>query len=177
MQNLEIALSEAADGDTAGLAEIYEHERSSLAKAAARITHDKSTAEDIVHDAFAQILRDAAQFDPARGSARGWIYAIVRNTALKSLRRSAHEIPTSEEILQSMAEHRGQPEDPQRRIDATQALETLLVEMEPRRRATIVMALIDGKTHADIAKSLGIPIGTIKAWIRRELAALRAKLG
>ena len=94
MQNLEVALSEAADGDTAGLAEIYELEKSSLAKAATRITRDKSTAEDIVHDAFAQILRDAYQFEPARGSARGWIYAIVRNTALKSLRRSAREVPT-----------------------------------------------------------------------------------
>ena len=51
------------------------------------------------------------------------------------------------------------------------------MEMEPRRRATIVMALIDGRTHADIAQALGIPIGTIKTWIRRELAALRAKLG
>ena len=177
MQSFELALSEAACGDTAGLAEIYEHEKSSLARAATRITHDKSTAEDIVHDAFALILRDAYQFDPARGSARGWIYAIVRNTALKSVRKTAHEVPTRDETLQFLIENCSPSDDPQRRIDATQALEAFLVEMEPRRRATIVLALIDGKTHADIAETLGIPIGTVKAWIRRELAALRAKLG
>jgi RNA polymerase sigma-70 factor (ECF subfamily) len=47
-----------------------------------RIVHDRSRSEDVIHDAFAQILRYAKNFDPARGSARGWIYAIVRNSAL-----------------------------------------------------------------------------------------------
>jgi RNA polymerase sigma-70 factor, ECF subfamily len=45
--------------------------------------------------------------------------------------------------------------------------------LEPRRRASLILAIIDGRTHAEISKYLGIPVGTVKAWVRRELIALR----
>jgi RNA polymerase sigma-70 factor (ECF subfamily) len=38
------------------------------------------------------------------------------------------------------------------------------------------MAIVDGRTHAEIAQYLGVPIGTVKAWIRRELITLRDRL-
>jgi RNA polymerase sigma-70 factor, ECF subfamily len=44
-----------------------------LRAVAHRIVRDVSRAEDVIHEAFAQILRDAKSFDPARGSAGGWI--------------------------------------------------------------------------------------------------------
>src|SRR6202166_2565834 len=79
----ERALLECASGSRSAVGKIYAREKTQLRAVAHRIVRDKSRAEDVIHDAFAQILRYAKNFDPARGSARGWIYAIVRNTALK----------------------------------------------------------------------------------------------
>ena len=84
--NYETALLECASGSQSAVGKIYAREKDQLRAMAHRIVHDRSRAEDVIHDAFAQILRDAKNFDPARGSARGWIYAIVRNTALKMRR-------------------------------------------------------------------------------------------
>ena len=47
---------------------------------------DLGEIQRFVHDAFLQIWRRAASFDPARGAARPWVYAIVRNRALTILR-------------------------------------------------------------------------------------------
>src|SRR3954467_11360638 len=81
--NYERALIECAAGSQSAVGEIYAREKDQLRAVAHRIVHDMCRAEDVIHDAFAQILRCAKSFDPTRGSARGWIYTIVRNTALK----------------------------------------------------------------------------------------------
>ena len=49
-------------------------------------------------------------------------------------------------------------------------------DLQSRRRASLILAIIDGRTHAEISKYLGIPVGTVKAWVRRELIALRERL-
>src|ERR1700681_2332087 len=87
--NYERALLECASGSRSTVGKIYAREKTQLRAVAPRIVRDKSRAEDVLHDAFAQILRYAKNFDPARGSARGWIYAIVRNTALKMMQGNA----------------------------------------------------------------------------------------
>src|ERR1700758_723408 len=73
--NYETALLECASGSRSAVGKIYAREKAQLRAVAHRIVRDKSRAEDVIHDAFAQILRYANNFDPARGSARGWIYA------------------------------------------------------------------------------------------------------
>src|ERR1700730_8430789 len=102
--NYETALIECASGSRSAVGKIYAREKDQLRAVAHRIVHDRSCAEDVIHDAFAQILRDAKNFDPARGSARGWIYAIVRNTALKMHENARRELAFEDNILNAMCE-------------------------------------------------------------------------
>jgi RNA polymerase sigma-70 factor, ECF subfamily len=55
-------------------------------------------------------------------------------------------------------------------------LRAMLDQLEPRRRASLLLAIIDGRTHEEIAKYLHVPLGTVKGWIRRELVAMRRQL-
>ena len=102
--NYETALLECASGSQLAVGKIYAREKDQLRAVAHRIVHDMSRAEDVIHDAFAQILRDAKNFDPARGCARGWIYAIVRNTALKMRERARRELALENETLNAICE-------------------------------------------------------------------------
>ncbi len=61
---------------------------------AIRIVRRRELAEEAVHDAFVQIWRHAGRFDPALGSGRGWVFAIVRNRAINMLRDTSREQPT-----------------------------------------------------------------------------------
>jgi RNA polymerase sigma-70 factor (ECF subfamily) len=175
--NYETALLECAAGRQAALGRVYAYEKGRLRAVAHRIVHDREHAEDVIHDAFAQILRDARNFDPGRGSARAWIYAIVRNTALKSVQTAAREIAVADERLTTICDRNQQQTPAATDVAEGALLRKCLEELEPRRRASLILAIIDGRTHAEIAQYLGVPIGTVKAWIRRELIALRARLG
>ena len=169
--NYETALLECASGSPSAVGKIYAREKDQLRAVARRIVHDTSRAEDVVHDAFAQILRYAKNFDPARGSARGWIYAIVRNAALKMQEKARREL-----ALNAICEREQSVPNPASCIPDSMTLRTMLDQLEPKRRASLLLAIIDGRTHEEIAEYLRVPVGTIKAWIRRELVAMRRQL-
>ena len=76
---------------------LYEQEGARLLGVALRIVRQRALAEDIVHDACVNIWTRAASYDASRGSARGWIYSVVRNLALNAVRdgsRPANAPPT-----------------------------------------------------------------------------------
>jgi RNA polymerase sigma-70 factor (ECF subfamily) len=174
--NYETALLECASGSPSAVGKIYAREKDQLRAVARRIVHDTSRAEDVVHDAFAQILRCAEGFDPARGSARGWIYAIVRNTALKMQKNARRELALEDDTLNAICERKQSLPNPASCIPESMTLRTMLDQLEPKRRASLLLAIIDGRTHEEIAEYLRVPVGTIKAWIRRELVAMRRQL-
>ena len=174
--NYERALLECASGSQSAVGEIYAREKDHLRAVAHRIVHDKSRAEDVIHDAFAQILRFAKDFDPARGSARGWIYAIVRNTALKMQANARRELALDDDTLNAICEREQTVPNPASCVPDSMTLRTMLDQLEPKHRASLLLAIIDGCTHQEIAKYLGVPVGTVKAWIRRELVAMRRQL-
>ena len=175
--NYETALLECASGSRSAVGAIYAREKHQLRAVAQRIVHDMSRAEDVIHEAFAQILRDAKNFDPARGSARGWIHAIVRNTALKMRQNARRELALGDDTLNSICERKqSAAKNPASCIPDSMTLRTMLDQLEPKHRACLLLAIIDGCTHQEIAQYLGVPVGTVKAWIRRELVALRRQI-
>jgi RNA polymerase sigma-70 factor, ECF subfamily len=174
--NYERALLECASGSQSAVGEIYAREKDKLRAVAHRIVRDRSRAEDVIHDAFAQILRFAKDFDPARGSARGWIYAIVRNAALKMQANARREFALDGDALNTICERECSLPNPASSIPDSMALRTMLDQLEPNRRASVLLAIIDGRTHEEIAEYLQVPVGTVKAWIRRELMAMRRQL-
>ena len=62
------------------------------------------------------------------------------------------------------------------RLPEENALRRQLAGLDPKKRARLILAYVDGCTYREIAAQLGVPIGTAKAWIRRSLTALRAGL-
>jgi len=172
----EDALLECAAGDEAAIGTIYRNERTRLRGVVRRIVRNSDDVEDVIHDAFVQLLRDAGSFDPNRGSARGWIYQIVRNTALKRLRNAGRELALEDDKLHAIQDADCSLMGSESRMAEYAALRGCLEALEPQRRASLILAIIDGRTHAEIAAYLGTPIGTVKSWIRRELVALRDQL-
>lgn len=172
---LETALTRCAAGDRAALRLIFESEGPRLVAVAARIVRRRELAEEVVQEGFLQIWTKAHQYAPDRGSARGWIYAIVRNRALNMLRDGAREELTGEEFLTDLqdAEHVEQAASAWTALDEKTRLHGCLSALDESKRRSILMAYMSGYTHGEIAGRLAVPLGTAKAWIRRGLAALR----
>jgi len=56
-------------------------------------------------------------------------------------------------------------------------IDLCLEQLEPVRRNCVFHAYVDGYSHQEIASKIGAPLGTVKAWIKRSLAALRECIG
>lgn len=172
-EELEVALMACARGERAGLKLIYDREAGRLVAVAERIVRRRDLAEEIVQEAFIRIWTHAHQFTPERGSARGWIYAIVRNRALNVLRDGKREFTEEDiEALQD-AEQEHEVMAAWQRLDRQSRLRECLSSLEDIKRRGILMAYIGGYTHGEIAGRLKIPLGTAKSWIRRGLLMLR----
>ncbi|MCF5722843.1 sigma-70 family RNA polymerase sigma factor [Pseudomonas syringae] len=167
MFDYEACLLACARGDQRALRRLYEQESSHLLGVALRIVRDKAVAEDIVHDAFLKIWRGAASFDPRRGSARGWVFTVTRHLALNVVRNRYREVPLDDQ-------HEPMTDADTFEFSARSGqIHTCLEQLDPARRTCILHAYVDGYSHSEIALKLGTPLGTVKAWIKRSLAALR----
>ncbi|MFL9812053.1 sigma-70 family RNA polymerase sigma factor [Stutzerimonas sp. VN223-3] len=177
----EAALRACARGERSALQKLYEQESPRLLGVVQRIVRDAALAEDIVHDAFIRIWNKAATYDQTRGSARGWIFSVTRHLALNAVRNDARQtqLDPDEDGETSHAAIDGWQEQTDAfdwRVNPGR-IEACLEQLEPVRRNCVFHAYVDGYSHQEIAQRLGAPLGTVKAWIRRSLTALRECIG
>jgi RNA polymerase sigma-70 factor (ECF subfamily) len=140
---------------------------------ALRLLRRRSLAEEAVHDAFVQIWQRAGTFDPARGEARTWIYAVLRNRALTILRGETRTDLVEDFEPMGLTSEDESPETLVLRLSDAGALRRCLERLEPVRRQAVLLAYVHGLTHGELAGRLGVPLGTMKSWIRRSLLSLR----
>ena len=163
--DLAAILKAIAARDRTALKQLYDRYGARLYGIAHRILGDRSLAEDAVQEAFVKIWRNADKFDPARGSAMGWVAIIVRRAAFdlrpRDLVREAIDIPCE------------QPQSEMLHPGLARALDAL---PEMHRKALLLM-YVYGLTHSELSAAMGAPLGTVKSWVRRGAAALKESLG
>jgi RNA polymerase sigma-70 factor (ECF subfamily) len=160
-----------AAGDRDALRRLFDLEAPRMLGVATRILRDRALAEDAVQDAFLAVWRGAAQFDRARGSGRGWLYAVLRNSALGLLRRASREVPLAPDRIEDHME--ATLATAWSGLDEASALRQCLGRLDAPRRRLVLMSHVLGYTHGEIAGRTGLPLGTCKAMVRRGLAWLR----
>jgi RNA polymerase sigma-70 factor (ECF subfamily) len=171
--DLDDALRRCAAGDRAALRAIYDAEAPRMLGVAMRLLRRRSLAEEAVHDAFVQIWQRAASFDPARGGGRSWIYAVLRHRALNILRGETRTDLVEDFEPFALVSEDESPEAIVSRLSDAGALRRCLERLEPLRRQAVLLAYVQGLSHGELAGRLGVPLGTMKSWIRRSLLALR----
>ncbi len=151
----------------AGFEQLYRTSRDDVYSYAAGLLRDRSAAEEVTGQAFERAWRKRRQLDPARGSARAWLFGIARNAALDELRRRRR---TAELQAHDAVEPGLDPgEAAVRRQVVSSALETL----EPRERELIALKFFAGLGNAEIAAVLGISETNAGTKLNRTIEKLR----
>jgi RNA polymerase sigma factor (sigma-70 family) len=167
------ALLACSKGDRAALRLLFEREAGTMLGVAGRILRRPALAEEAVQDTFVQVWRKAGSFDPARGRARTWLYAILRHRALNILRGEARTDPTDDFEPMGLVSEDEAADAMVERLSETGRLRACLEQLDPLRRRIVVLAYARGLTQGELAGRVGVPLGTMKSWLRRSLVTLR----
>ena len=167
------AIARCALGERAALRVIYDIEARRMVGVARRMLRRQDLAEEAVQDAFMRLWRSARTFDPAKGAARSWLYAILRNCALTILRDESR-FTADEDAADEAAP---MTESALTRLPENSALRRCLERLDAQRRAVVVLAYVHGLSHGELAGKLGVPLGTVKSWVRRSLISLQECMG
>jgi len=135
-------------------------------------------AEEVAQEAFLAIWRCSGSYAASRGSARGWIFAIVRNRAIDARRhygrteRDETQLGGLEDLLAGTAATDLEVERRERR----RAVHVALRRLPVAQREALVLSHFRGLTNHETAAVVGRSIGTIKGRIRLGHAKLRRDL-
>jgi RNA polymerase sigma-70 factor (ECF subfamily) len=135
---------------------------------ALRVLADASAAEDVTQAVFLKIWDSPALF--RGGNFGAWIARVTRNRALDVVRarrvRDEGEFPDSLPLDDN-------PEDTAiAHLDGARVRDAL-AQLPPEQREPIELGFFGGVTHQEIARRIGLPLGTVKTRIRTGLRRLR----
>ena len=165
--------------DEAALRVLYDRVSPKLFGLAMRVVRHREWAEDVLQETFLTIWRSAADYRGALSPPLAWMGLIVRSRSLDLLRRrTADRAQLTQEFDEVMADtFESASADPMDTADASEqawALHQCLSQLEGRQREVVSLAYLRDLSHGELAQQLGLPLGTVKTWIRRGLEKLRA---
>lgn len=165
--------------DRAAFRTLYAQSSAKLMGVLLRILGTRSEAEDALQEVFTRVWLRAGRFDATKGRGMTWLIAIARNHAIDRLRAR----PTAVQVVARDAEDA----DPLEQVrDTAPTAETRMIAagearriadcfetLEPDRAEAVRGAYLGGLSYLDLAERHGVPLNTMRTWLRRSLLKLR----
>jgi RNA polymerase sigma-70 factor (ECF subfamily) len=165
--------------DQRALATLYDRYAPVFYPFGLRMTGSHEVAEDVVHDIFLHVWEKGNSYTPQNGSVYAWLIALCRTKALEKTRASnqkkrggtADESQPQTSVVseekpsgpETMLVFKGYAEEVRNSLKNLSKLELRLLEL----------SYYEGQSQSDLARMLRIPLGTIKAKMRRGIQKLR----
>lgn len=133
-------------------------------------------AEDLAQDTMLAVWNKAGQFDPVGAGPSAWVFTIARNLRIDTLRREQR----AQRVERDMAD--APPADvllPDAHISALQSEERVrcaLGRLSEEQLKIVRLSFFEDKPHGEIARALGVPLGTVKSRLRLAMKHLRKLL-
>lgn len=176
-------LARTALGDRVAFKRLYDHVRAQLFGVILRINHDRAQAEELLQDVFVNIWRNAHTYDLHRSHPMAWLSSVARYKAIDSVRQrrsapvtvsgEASDDDEGQALIERMPEDAAGPEErlslAQEKTQLTQCME----ELSAQQRQCLTLAYVHGYSHQEVAGHLQQPLGSVKSWVRRGMAALQ----
>lgn len=139
---------------------------------ARRALGDPAAAEEAVQETFLRAWRHGRRFDPALGSLRTWLFAILRNVIVDQVRARDSRPRLVDLTGVEVADH-GDAFD---RVLVAWQVEEALRRLSDEHRRVLVEVHLRDRPVAEVAAELGIPEGTVRSRVFYALRALRLHL-
>ena len=173
-------LARARQGDSEAFRTLVERHSRSAFRLAYRMTGNEHDAEDVVQDSFLRAYRQLARFE-SRAHFGTWLHRIVANCSVDLLRarRSRQDFNRAEDldaIVEQPSEDEPGPERLARSAEIDRFVGAALAQLSPLERAAFTLRHYEGRSIAEISRTLGLNTSAAKHSVFRAVRKLRTAL-
>lgn len=173
-ESLTDLLGRCALRDEKAFVSLYRATSAKLFAVILRIVDKRHWAEEVLQEGYMNIWRYAGSYNADRGAPMTWMINIARNQALDFLRRAEYRVAKHEELVDETLAAPDVGPLQQAHMSAELArVRRCLETLAERQRRCLLLVHHEGYSPAEAAKREGVPIGTVKTWVRRGLIRLR----
>lgn len=165
-------ISRSRGGDLDAFESLVRAHQDRIYNLAYRLTGNREDATDAAQEAFIRAFQALPRFRQA-STFSTWLYRIAVNAALDLVRRRPAIPP-----VELTSDHRA-PDDPEveaQRRDIHRRIHAALGHVPAEYRAAVVLRDLQGLEYEEVARVLGVPVGTVRSRISRGREVLRAQL-
>lgn len=151
---------------------LYKHYAGVLFGVVNKVIYDEQTSQDVLQEVFVKIWNNISQYNAEKGRIYTWMINIARNAAIDKLRSKGEimksKIQTGEDIVSNI----GAGMKTEQKTD-TIGLREMVAGLKPEYQSIVNLAYFNGFTLDEIAKTLDMPLGTVKTRMRHAMQLLR----
>ena len=175
-------LKRMAAGDEPAFVALYRRRQGPVYRFALQMGGSASVAEEVTQEVFLALIREAAQYDPARGSVAAYLYGIARNQVLRRFEQDRSYVSIADEGREENAALPDgfiSPDDPLAELTRHERIESVrraVLSLPASYREVVVLCDLHEMSYAEAAGVLGSPVGTVRSRLHRGRALLLEKL-
>jgi RNA polymerase sigma-70 factor (ECF subfamily) len=153
---------------------LYDNYSGALFTIINQIVPDRDTAGDVLQEVFINIWKKISTYDASKGRLFTWMLNIARNAAIDKIRSKGYrDNKLNQPIVETENSGMSMSSNP---TVSDVGLKKVLTTLSEESRKLIDLSYFQGFTHEEIAKMLGIPLGTVKTRIRTAIIQLRTMI-
>jgi len=163
-------------GDARAFEELVVSHQHRVFGVALRMLDNAAEAEEIAQETFLRAHGSLAEF---RGDARlsTWLYAIVSRLCLNRLASADRRVARpGDEVLLRVADGEAGPQDNAERGELEAALHRAIADLAEERRVVVILRDLEGMAYDEIARALGLELGTVRSRLHRARMDLKEKM-
>ncbi|TJZ91043.1 sigma-70 family RNA polymerase sigma factor [Paracoccus gahaiensis] len=172
--DLENLISRVALGDRAAFDALYDATSAKLHAVCLSVLKDRPEAEETLQEVYIRVWQGAARYAANGLSPMTWLITIARNRSIDRLRaRSARPVTAPEDAAAQVASGDPSPESATIAAQERRMLHECLAQLAAPQAGAVRAVYLEGFSYADLAEREGLPINTVRSWLRRSLLRLK----
>jgi RNA polymerase sigma-70 factor (ECF subfamily) len=170
-----LLMQRTGEGDRGSFEQLYERFSGVLFSTALHVLGNQEAAEDVLQDAFVAIWEKAPLYDSGRGKPLTWAVTLTRYKAIDRLRSLQRKGLLHDRLEQETKIGGATPSslDEVEAAEKSKIVREAVQQLSPSQREAIELAFFSGLSQSEIAGKLHLPLGTIKARVRRGMMKLK----
>lgn len=168
------------EGDERAYRELVQRFQRPVYSVAFRMVRSAEDAEDVTQETFVRVFRSLARYDPTR-SFEAWLFTITTRLCIDLMRRrkvrpvslSYQDPESGEDQTIDVVDPGLKPDETTSNAEEERRTKDLIDALPPHYRIVVMLRHQQDLSYDEIAETLKLPLGTVKARIHRARALLK----